>query len=74
MSLISSRVDLGFLLVDPLEELILVGLGWLDFSVLADSSLQLAVNLKLSKSDLLLRAMSDVENTTVILATNVAPH
>jgi hypothetical protein len=49
-------------------------LSGLHLSVLADCLLKLTINLHLSKGDLLVGSMSEVEDTTIVLVSISFPH
>jgi hypothetical protein len=69
----SNTIDALLLVIDILEELILVGLGGSDGAVLGNGVLELAVNLELSEGDLLVGAVSQVEDAAIVFITVTCP-
>ena len=69
----SNTIDALLLVIDILEELILVGLGGSDGAVLGNCVLELAVDLELSEGDLLVGAVSQVEDAAIVFITVTLP-
>ena len=69
----SHTVDALLLVIDILEELILVGLGGSDCAVLGNRVLEFAVDFQLSEGDLLVGAVSQVEDAAVVFIVVALP-